>query len=82
MDALIRGFVEQPCQTFDQFFTKQISKSLFTDRPPFGVGMDLISLNIQRGRDHGLPGWLPLLNYTKQINLYMYVPCGSFETFR
>ena len=56
MDAVVRGLVEQPCQTYDQFFTKQISKSLFTEKPPFGVGMDLISLNIQRGRDHGLPG--------------------------
>ena len=56
MDAVVRGLVEQPCQTHDQFFTKQISKSLFTEKPPFGVGMDLISLNIQRGRDHGLPG--------------------------
>ena len=56
VDSVLRGLCEQPSQTYDQFFTKQITKSLFTEKPPFGVGMDLISLNIQRGRDHGLPG--------------------------
>lgn len=56
IDALVRGLVQGAAQSYDQFFTKQITRSLFTDKPPFGPGMDLVSINIQRGRDHGLPG--------------------------
>lgn len=54
IDSLIRGLVEEPSQTFDTFFTKQITRSLFAQNPPHGPGLDLLSLNIQRARDHGL----------------------------
>ncbi len=56
VDGLVRGLCDFPAQTYDHFFTKQITKSLFTEDPPFGPGMDLMSLNLQRGRDHGLNG--------------------------
>jgi peroxidase len=54
LDSIARGLANLPCQSYDQFFTKQISNHLFTERPPFGPSMDLLSLNIQRGRDHGI----------------------------
>lgn len=57
IDGLIRGLARKASQKFDWFFTKQLSRSLFTGSPPHGPGHDLMSLNIQRGRDHGLPGW-------------------------
>ncbi|RWS22747.1 chorion peroxidase-like protein [Leptotrombidium deliense] len=55
-DLLLNGFGSQPSQTFDNFFTKQITQFLFSpsrNQP----GMDLVSLNIQRGRDHGVPDY-------------------------
>ena len=61
MDSILRGLADFSTQTFDPFFTKQLSKSLFTENPPFGAGMDLLSLNIQRGRDHGIPGNINLI---------------------
>jgi len=56
MDALIRGLLDQPVQQYDRFITKQVTAHLFAESPPHGLGTDLISLNIQRGRDHGIPG--------------------------
>jgi peroxidase len=35
--------------------TASLSLIMFTGNPVAGVGMDLVSLNIQRGRDHGIP---------------------------
>ena len=52
----MRGFISDPVQTRDPFITKQVTKHLFAEEPPDGLGTDLISLNIQRAREHGLPG--------------------------
>ena len=54
VDSLVRGMCGFASQQYDNFITKQVTRSLFTENPPFGPGMDLMSLNIQRGRDHGL----------------------------
>ncbi|KAI1304600.1 Peroxidase-like protein 3 [Halotydeus destructor] len=53
---LVNGLTNADLQAHDRFFTNQISNHLFR---PFGAafGMDLVALNIQRGRDHGLPGY-------------------------
>jgi len=56
MDMLMRGLVADSVQTRDQFVTNQVTSHLFADDPPHGLGEDLASLNIQRGRDHGIPG--------------------------
>ena len=56
MDTLLRGLVGDSAQSRDQFITKQVTCHLFAKNPPEGVGMDLMALNIQRGRDHGIPG--------------------------
>jgi len=55
-DMLLRGLVADNVQTRDRFLTDQITSHLFADNPPHGLGEDLASLNIQRGRDHGVPG--------------------------
>lgn len=55
-DLLINGLVQQPTQKNDQYFSEEVGLHLF--RPRGGsFGMDLAALNIQRGRDHGLPGY-------------------------
>lgn len=55
-DFILRGMFTDPSQTVDNFVSCQVSKLLFTENFPTQRSMDLIAMNIQRGRDHGLPG--------------------------
>ncbi|XP_046420206.1 uncharacterized protein LOC124179644 [Neodiprion fabricii] len=55
LDDLIRGLVTQPMQKSDINFDPEITEYLFRSRSEFGL--DLESLDIQRGRDHGIPGY-------------------------
>jgi peroxidase len=59
-DGMLRGFVGGSAQTRDPFITKQVTRYLFASDPVHGFGEDLMSLNMQRGRDHGLPGMLTM----------------------
>ena len=56
VDKLLRGMSAAKIQGFDRFVTSEVTNRLFQEEnKPFG--MDLIALNIQRARDHGLPGY-------------------------
>ncbi|XP_058457785.1 myeloperoxidase-like [Malaya genurostris] len=61
LDDAIGGAISTPLGKYDQYFTTELTEHLFEksqdllhDRP---CGLDLVSLNIQRGRDHGLPSY-------------------------
>ncbi|MCA9295877.1 MAG: hypothetical protein KC983_05155, partial [Phycisphaerales bacterium] len=53
IEPILRGLASQRAQDVDPFIQDSIRNFLFG--PPGAGGFDLASLNIQRGRDHGLP---------------------------
>ena len=57
LDEFAEGLASQNGQAWDKQFATDIKNHLFEGEDERGQGgMDLIALNIQRGRDHGLPG--------------------------
>merc|ERR1712117_793520 len=56
LDGLVRGMSEQGSQLWDNSFVEDIRNHLFESSSGRG-GLDLVAVNIQRGRDHGLPGY-------------------------
>jgi len=59
MSSIIRGLSAQAAQTFDQFITKEVTNFLFAKQSDnFFFGEDLVTRNIQRGRDHSIQPWL------------------------
>jgi peroxidase len=55
IEPLLRGLAAQRCQRVDVLVVDDVRNFLFG--APGAGGFDLASLNIQRGRDHGLPGY-------------------------
>ncbi|XP_075150515.1 uncharacterized protein LOC142224610 isoform X2 [Haematobia irritans] len=64
LHRLIRGMANQRALQRDEFITPELTNHLF-QTPGFPFGLDLAAINIQRGRDHGIPP------YT-----HWRVPCG------
>lgn len=55
IDPVLRGLGVQVAQAVDPLIVDDVRNFLFG--PPGSGGFDLVSLNIQRGRDHGLPSY-------------------------
>ncbi len=55
IEPILRGLATQSAQEIDLFVIDAVRNFLFG--PPGAGGFDLVSLNIQRGRDHGLPSY-------------------------
>ena len=55
IEPLLRGLAAQACQRVDVLVVDDVRNFLFGE--PGDDGFDLVSLNIQRGRDHGLPDY-------------------------
>ncbi|MFK7955595.1 MAG: peroxidase family protein [Lysobacterales bacterium] len=55
IEPILRGLAVQVCQDFDVYIVDEVRNFLFG--LPGSGGFDLASLNIQRGRDHGLPDY-------------------------
>lgn len=70
IDSILRGLAEQRAQEIDNMIVDDVRNFLFG--PPGSGGFDLASLNIQRGRDHGLP------DYNSVREAYGLNPVTSF----
>ena len=59
-DPLLRGLVTQNARRVDEFLSSALTNNLFREQ------LDLAALNIQRGRDHGIPPYLTWQRYCAQ----------------
>ena len=71
IDSILRGLAAQRAQEIDTKLVDDVRNFLFG--PPGAGGFDLASLNIQRGRDHGLP------DYNSVRVAYGLEPVTSFD---
>jgi peroxidase len=55
IEPFLRGAAHQHANDYDPFIVDDVRNFLIND--PMAGSFDLASLNIQRGRDHGLPGY-------------------------
>ncbi|XP_053946193.1 uncharacterized protein LOC128855362 [Anastrepha ludens] len=74
LHRLIRGLVNQRALKRDEFITPELTNHLF-QTPGFPFGLDLAAINIQRGRDHGVP---PYTSWRVPCGL---TPINSWEDF-
>jgi len=83
VDKLLMGLATQTAQEIDTLIVDDVRNFLFA--PQGGVGFDLAALNIERGRDHGLPDYNTLRDAYATVadNLagFDYIELASADTF-
>ena len=58
LESMIEGLISQMPQTCDAYFSSEVTDHLFQkNKHRENFGEDLLAINIQRGRDHGLPSY-------------------------
>ncbi|MFT4572047.1 MAG: peroxidase [Hyphomicrobiaceae bacterium] len=80
IEPLLRGLAAQLCQTVDPYVVDDVRNFLFG--VPGAGGFDLAALNIQRGRDHGLPSYNDLRAAYGLPRIQSFTEITSDETTR
>ncbi|XP_054709398.1 uncharacterized protein LOC129219104 [Uloborus diversus] len=57
IDHILRGLATSSMEALDRSITEEVTNHLFENKHVPFSGMDLAALNIQRARDHGIPGY-------------------------
>ena len=55
---IIRGLTIQRIKSIDNNFVRDLTDELFDEEGGGEGGLDLVALNIQRARDHGIDGYV------------------------
>ncbi|XP_036080092.1 thyroid peroxidase [Rousettus aegyptiacus] len=77
LDPVVRGLLARPAklQVWGQLMNRALTERLFM--PPGPGTFDLASLNLQRGRDHGLPGYNEWREFCGLPRLQTWAALGS-----
>ncbi|GFT01613.1 chorion peroxidase [Nephila pilipes] len=62
LDGLCAGLVNSPSQKFDRHMVRDVTNHLYQPRGNES-GLDLAALNVNRGRDHGIPSYTTLVEF-------------------
>lgn len=65
-DEYFMGLMNQVAQAMDDSITQEVTNHLFK-KPGAKFGMDLVSFNMQRGREFGLPGYVNFILFYLRI---------------
>ena len=76
VDRILLGLVSDQLARRDEFVTEELTNHLF-QTPRSHFGMDLVALNLQRGRDHGLA---PYNIWREQCGLKRFQEWEQLET--
>lgn len=72
VDNYLRGMTRVAAAEIDAGITEDVRDFLFSNSPGATVQLDLAALNVQRGRDHGIP------SYNKLRKKYGLAPAATF----
>jgi len=81
LDGFVRGMAEEQAMAWDENFIADVRDHLFEPNAVEG-GLDLVALNIQRGRDHGLPGYIKYLEICGQTKIQSWNDLTKFMSLK
>lgn len=77
IEDVIRGATRQPQENFDNLLDRSLTQFLYR-RNISSLGLDLSSINIQRGRDHGIPPYTRFVSWFHGFNIRTFPDFVSY----